>query len=157
MVSKIIDVAVALGVLITALGTVGLPLVLALFTVGALLTGYLFSSTLSWLSQWFFPLIFAGTGLIALMILAKQGAKVALVGVATFVGLLVLSYFLATGALSSPGNYFALLSVTGKSSMAIPVGPTVAFIILAIIAAVLDFTVAVIVFERANIFNSRRK
>ncbi len=157
MVSKIIDVAVALGILVTALGTVGLPLVLLIFTVGGVLIGYVFSSTLGWLSQWFFPLIFAGTGLIALLILSKQGAKLALVGVATFVGLLILSYFLATGAFSSPGNYFALLSVTGKSSMAIPVGPTVAFIILAIIAAVLDFTVAVIVFERANVLNSRRR
>ena len=78
MVSKIIDVAVALGILVTALGTVGLPLVLLIFTVGGVLIGYVFSSTLGWLSQWFFPLIFAGTGLIALLILSKQGAKLAL-------------------------------------------------------------------------------
>jgi hypothetical protein len=43
MVSKIIDAAVAIGVLITALGTVGLPLVLLIFTVGGVLIGYVFS------------------------------------------------------------------------------------------------------------------
>ena len=150
MVSKIIDLAVALGVLITALGTVGLPLVLVIFTVGGVLIGYVFSSTLGWLSQWFFPLIFAGTGIIALLVLSKQGIKGAAIGVVTLVGLLIVSYFLVTGAFSSPGNYFALLSVTGKSSMAIPVGPTVAFIIFAIIAAVLDFTVTVIMFEKVR-------
>jgi len=150
MVSKIIDLAVALGVLITALGTVGLPLVLVIFTVGGVLIGYVFSSTLGWLSQWFFPLIFAGTGIIALLVLSKQGIKGAAIGVVTLVGLLIVSYFLVTNQLSSPGNYFALLSVTGKSSMAIPVGPTVAFIILATIAAVLDFTVAIVMFERVQ-------
>ena len=150
MVSKIIDAAVAIGVLITALGTVGLPLVLVIFTVGGVLIGYVFSSTLSWLSQWFFPLIFAGTGIIALLVLSKQGIKGAAIGVVTLVGLLIVSYFLVTGQFSSPGNYFALLSVTGKSSMAIPVGPTAAFIILAIIAAVMDFTVAIMMFERVR-------
>ena len=51
MVSKIIDAAVAIGVLITALGTVGLPLVLVIFTVGGVLIGYVFSSTLGWLAS----------------------------------------------------------------------------------------------------------
>ena len=155
MVSKIINVAVALGILITALGTVGLPLVLVIFTVGGVLIGYVFSSTLGWLSQWFFPLIFAGTGLIALLILSKQGVKSRARRRCDIRWAADTSYFLATGAFSSPGNYFALLSVTGKSSMAIPVGPTVAFIILAIIAAVLDFTVAVIMFERANVCENK--
>ena len=150
--SKTINIAVALGVLITALGTVGLPLVIAIFTVGALLIGFVFTSLLNWLSQWFFPLIFAGTGIITMIVLSTKGTKLALAGIATLVGLLVLSYLLITGTFSGPTNTWNLLMSVGSksSSNTVVLGPTIEIAIVAIVAGILDFVVAVYCIERVR-------
>lgn len=124
------------AIIIAAIGTLGIPLVLVLTTVGALFFGFALWSILGFLSHWMVPLIFAGVGLIALIELVPHGPVGILAGVAVMLFTVFFGYAVWSGALNGPANtYNLLLSVKGGSSGVSPVdsGVFVLVIILAIL------------------------
>ncbi|MDG7000730.1 MAG: hypothetical protein JRN15_16680 [Nitrososphaerota archaeon] len=111
-----------LAIVIAALGTLGIPILLLMFTVGGLVFGFTLWSILGFLSHWMIPLIFFGTGVIALIELAPRGPQEALMGVVAMIFTVLFGYVLWSGALNGPANtYSLLLSITGsRTSVAVP-------------------------------------
>ncbi len=131
------------AIIIAALGTLGIPILLLMFTVGGLVFGFALWSILGFLSQWMIPLIFFGTGIIALIELAPHGLYGMLIGVGALLFAVFFGYILWSGALAGPANtYSILLSVTGSSS-SIAVSDW-AFFVIAIILAVVGLGYVVI-------------
>jgi len=123
------------AIIIAALGTLGIPILLLMFTVGGLVFGFALWSILNFLSQWMVPLIFLGAGVIALIELAPRGLYGIFAGVGALLFSVFFGYVLWSGALAGPTNtYSILLSATGSSS-SIAV-PDWAFFVIAIILAV---------------------
>jgi hypothetical protein len=111
-----------LAIVIAAIGTLGIPLVLVLTTVGGLLFGFALWSILGFLSRWMVPLIFAGVGLITLIELAHQGLLGMLIGSGVMLFTVFFGYALWSGAFSGPANtYNLLLSVSGSSPPVAPI------------------------------------
>jgi hypothetical protein len=105
------------AVVIAALGTLGIPILLLLFTVGSLFAGFALWSILGFLSHWMVPLIFAGIAALILIEFAPRGPLEALIGVISSVFLILVGYVIWSGALSGPQNTYSLvLSVTGSNA-----------------------------------------
>ena len=124
-----------IAVVIAALGTLGIPIILVLVTVGSVLTGFVLWSLLSFLSAWMVPLIFAGIAALILIEFAPRGPTEALIGVVSAVVLVLVGYVVWAGVLSGPQNtYSLLLSVSGASA---PVAlPDIAMFVVAIVLAI---------------------
>ena len=123
------------AIIIAALGTLGIPILLLMFTVGGLVFGFALWSILNFLSQWMVPLIFFGAGVIALIELAPRGTNGMIAGVGALLFSVFFGYVLWSGALAGPTNtYSILLSVTGSPS-SIAVSDWV-FVAIAIVLAV---------------------
>ncbi len=123
------------AIVIAALGTLGIPILLLMFTVGGLVFGFALWSILGFLSSWMIPLIFFGAGVIALIELAPHGLYGMLIGVGALLFAVFFGYVLWSGALAGPTNtYSILLSATGSSS-SIAVSDW-AFFVIAVVLAV---------------------
>ena len=122
------------AIAIAALGTIGIPALLIILTVGGLFAGFALWSILGFLSQWMVPLIFFGSGVVALLVLAPKGPRSAIIGVLTLGVFVILGVFIWSGAFSGPVNtYSVLLSFAplpgggGGSISPSPVGSIVLF------------------------------
>ena len=123
------------AIIIAALGTLGIPILLLMFTVGGLVFGFALWSILGFLSSWMIPLIFFGAGVIALIELAPRGLYGMLIGVGALLFAVFFGYVLWSGALSGPTNTYSILLSVTRSSSSIAVSGW-AFFIIAIILAV---------------------
>ncbi len=100
------------AIIIAALGTLGIPILLLMFTVGGLVFGFVLWSILSFLSHWMVPLIFAGIAALILIEFAPRGPLEALIGVISAVVLVLVGYVIWSGVLAGPSNTYNLLLST---------------------------------------------
>ena len=80
------------------------------------------------------PLIFFGTGVIALIELAPRGPLEALMGVGALLAAVFIGYILWSGTLAGPPNTYNLLLSLHGSSSPVPVSDTAMFAIAVILA-----------------------
>ncbi len=101
--------AAAIAEIIAGLGVAGIPVALAVILGGGLLLGFVFWSILSFVSQWFFPLIFFAGAVVIAIEAIPRGGKMALLGASMMVLMLLLAYVLWSGVLNGPSNTYSLL------------------------------------------------
>ncbi|MDG7001884.1 MAG: hypothetical protein JRN15_22530 [Nitrososphaerota archaeon] len=132
------------AVVIAAIGTLGLPVLILIFTVGSLFAGFALYSILNFLSSWFIPIIFLGAAFIILIELVPHGPYGILAGTLSFIGLMVFGYFAWAGAFRGPANTYSLiLSLGGKSTGPIAM-PDIATFVVAIVLAIAGLVYLVI-------------
>ena len=136
------------AVVIAALGTLGLPVLLLIFTVGSLFAGFALWSVLGFLSSWMVPLIFAGIAALILIEFAPRGPLEALIAVVIAVVFLLVGYVIWSGALKGPANTYSLLLSVAPGSQATSVAlPVVAMFWGAIVLAVFGLGYVLIIRE----------